>query len=128
MVVFDPISMTETERVNIKSKKMIFHDSFTAALDDLSHESMTNDGKFVAAPGVNPVAARVIEMAYYHSMKSYKGRLFLLVSAVVLTHSYSPSTKLCHRAWIMFTLALYCLGPIELLPWFSLVISWKALH
>ncbi|KAG2174198.1 hypothetical protein INT43_004219 [Umbelopsis isabellina] len=78
MVVFDPITMTETERVNIKSKKMVFHDNFTAALEDLSHESMTNDGKFVTAPGSNPVSTRVIEMAYYHSMKSYKGRLFLL--------------------------------------------------
>ncbi|KAM3583331.1 hypothetical protein VKS41_004245 [Umbelopsis sp. WA50703] len=78
MVVFDPITMTETERVNIRNKKMIFHDSFTKALNDLSHEAMTNDGKYATTPGSKSVAARAIEMAYYHSMKSYKGRLFLL--------------------------------------------------
>jgi hypothetical protein len=84
MVVFDPITMTETERVNIRNKKMIFHDSFTKALNDLSHEAMTNDGKYATTPGSKSVAARAIEMAYYHSMKSYKGRLFLLVSLSML--------------------------------------------
>lgn len=80
MIVFDPKTMTETERVNIKSKKLVFHDSFTAALRDLAQETMVADGKFTKAMDeTTTVSSRIIEMAYHHSLRSYKGRLFLLV-------------------------------------------------
>ncbi|GAB5590440.1 hypothetical protein Unana1_05340 [Umbelopsis nana] len=79
MIVFDPKTMIETERVNIKSKKLVFHDSFTAALKDLAQETMVADGKFAnSIDETTTVSSRIIEMAYHHSLRSYKGRLFLL--------------------------------------------------
>ncbi|CAO3692358.1 unnamed protein product [Umbelopsis ramanniana] len=79
MIVFDPKTMTETERVNIKSKKLVFHDSFTTALKDLAQETMASDAKFTPSGDNNhSVGHRIIEMAYHHSLRSYKGRLFLL--------------------------------------------------
>jgi hypothetical protein len=81
MIVFDPKTMSETERVNIKSKKLVFHDSFTAALKDLAEETMVNGAKFTNSVDENhSIGSRIIEMAYHHSLRSYKGRLFLLVS------------------------------------------------
>lgn len=89
--------MTETERVNIKSKKLVFHDSFTTALKDLAQETMASDAKFTPSGEENhSVGNRIIEMAYHHSLRSYKGRLFLLVSFDSVINTFPKPSRAKH--------------------------------
>ncbi|ORX61405.1 hypothetical protein DM01DRAFT_1299341 [Hesseltinella vesiculosa] len=89
MLLFDPKLMVVTERINVRPKQLVYHDAFISSLRDLANpesKPAIND----ASLDVNHDAivdltnlpehanAKSIEMAYYHSIKSYKGKLFLL--------------------------------------------------
>ncbi|KAL9548901.1 hypothetical protein MBANPS3_005466 [Mucor bainieri] len=74
MILFDPKSMTETQHTSIRTKQLVYHDWFNAALKDLVVDAanLTVD---------SPQHARVlksVEMAYVGSIKGYKGKIFLL--------------------------------------------------
>ncbi|KAI7905949.1 Golgi CORVET complex core vacuolar protein 8-domain-containing protein [Cokeromyces recurvatus] len=67
MILFDPKSMTETQHTSIRTKQLVYHDWFNQPLQDLTSTESSETA--------NP---RSIEMAYFGSIKSYKGKLFLL--------------------------------------------------
>ncbi|KAI7867172.1 Golgi CORVET complex core vacuolar protein 8-domain-containing protein [Spinellus fusiger] len=79
MILFDPKNMKETERASIRSKQLVYHDWFNSSLKDLANEPATSNLQPAAlATGPAQSTSKDIEMAYYHSLKGYKGRLFLL--------------------------------------------------
>ncbi|TPX75877.1 hypothetical protein CcCBS67573_g02861 [Chytriomyces confervae] len=57
VVIFDTVAMCELERASIRQSLIIFHDVFSKGLKDY---------------GITP------EMAYFHNLRVYKGRLFIL--------------------------------------------------
>ncbi|KAJ3232105.1 Vacuolar protein sorting-associated protein 8 [Chytriomyces hyalinus] len=57
VVIFDTVGMCELERTSIRQSLIIFHDVFSKGLKDY---------------GIVP------EMAYFHNLRVYKGRLFIL--------------------------------------------------
>lgn len=79
MILFDPRNMVETERTSIRNKQLVYHDRFNAPLEPLVNETTA----FTDQPGLaridGPSTVKVVEMAYYHSLRGYKGKLFLLV-------------------------------------------------
>lgn len=78
MILFDPKNMVETERASLRAKELVYHDRFNGPLHDmLEHASQQDIERYVSAP-------KTIEMAYYHSLRGYKGTLFLLVSSTTL--------------------------------------------
>lgn len=73
MILFDPKNMVETERASLRTKELVYHDRFNAPLHDML-EDTPQQGIERSVPAPN-----TIEMAYYHSLRGYKGKLFLLV-------------------------------------------------
>ncbi|KAI9478231.1 MAG: Golgi CORVET complex core vacuolar protein 8-domain-containing protein [Benjaminiella poitrasii] len=68
MILFDPKNMTETQHTSVRTKQLVYHDWFNISLNDLV--TMTDSSKMSKS--------KSIEMAYLGSIKSYKGKLFLL--------------------------------------------------
>ncbi|KAI9482584.1 Golgi CORVET complex core vacuolar protein 8-domain-containing protein [Zychaea mexicana] len=85
MILFDPKNMVETERASIRNKQLVYHDRFNSPLGDLVTETTTAPAQTQqlqqqSGLGINDVFTpyRTVEMAYYHSIRAYKGKLFLL--------------------------------------------------
>ncbi|KAI8374379.1 Golgi CORVET complex core vacuolar protein 8-domain-containing protein [Radiomyces spectabilis] len=78
MILFDPKNMVETERASIRNKQLVYHDWFTSSLKNMAEETVAS----THTPGIDitvtPSISKSIEMAYYHSLRGYKGKLFLL--------------------------------------------------
>ena len=81
MILFDPKNMQETERASIRNKQLVYHDRFNSPLGDLVTENVIITPQQPGL-GISDVFMpyRTVEMAYYHSIRAYKGKLFMLVS------------------------------------------------
>lgn len=88
MLLFDPKAMVVTERASVRNKQLVYHDWFNAPLRDLTAPTSMTIGVVVTPNELDMGAAtnttittttKIVEMAYYHSLKGYKGKLFLLV-------------------------------------------------
>ncbi|CAG8450618.1 11124_t:CDS:10 [Ambispora leptoticha] len=67
IIVFDPRTMEESEQNNIRRKSLVYHDRFAAPLKDMPEISnISNENKLT------------VDLAYYHSIRVYKGAVFLL--------------------------------------------------
>ncbi|KAI9264371.1 Golgi CORVET complex core vacuolar protein 8-domain-containing protein [Phascolomyces articulosus] len=79
MILFDPKNMQETERASIRNKQLVYHDRFNSPLGDLVTENVIITPQ---QPGLGITDVfmpyRTVEMAYYHSLRAYKGKLFML--------------------------------------------------
>ncbi|KAI8073344.1 hypothetical protein BC940DRAFT_291112 [Gongronella butleri] len=92
MLLFDPKQMVVTERVQLRTKQLVYHDAFISSLRDLTMPAANDAAQMATLPvddndmpaaGANDDAStsdqpKNVEMAYYHSIKGYKGKLFLL--------------------------------------------------
>ncbi|RUP52444.1 hypothetical protein BC936DRAFT_138358 [Jimgerdemannia flammicorona] len=80
MIVFDPKQMQPTENANIRTKELIYHDRYSAPLREIMEEKMIRYGNGTPrTPGTWDEKRRTpVEMAYFHSVRGYKGKLFLL--------------------------------------------------
>ncbi|KAI8145911.1 Golgi CORVET complex core vacuolar protein 8-domain-containing protein [Fennellomyces sp. T-0311] len=78
MILFDPKNMVETERASIRNKQLVYHDRFNSPLGDLVVKSAAPTQQ--AGLGISDMFMpyKTVEMAYYHSVRAYKGKLFLL--------------------------------------------------
>lgn len=78
MIVFDPKQMLPTECASVRSKELIYHDRYSVPLREMMEENMI--GYVSATTTVWDEKPRTpVEMAYFHSVRGYKGKLFLLV-------------------------------------------------
>ncbi|KAI7859751.1 hypothetical protein BDC45DRAFT_563794 [Circinella umbellata] len=79
MILFDPKNMQETERASIRNKQLVYHDRFNSPLGDLVTENVIITPQQPGL-GISDVFMpyRTVEMAYYHSIRAYKGKLFML--------------------------------------------------
>ncbi|KAG1360274.1 hypothetical protein G6F62_000126 [Rhizopus arrhizus] len=73
MILFDPKSMVETQHTSIRAKQLVYHDWFNAPLKDL----VVGTANATADSSENSIL-KSVEMAYFGSINSYKGKLFLL--------------------------------------------------
>ncbi|OAD69130.1 hypothetical protein PHYBLDRAFT_85972, partial [Phycomyces blakesleeanus NRRL 1555(-)] len=78
MILFDPKNMRETERANIRNKQLVYHDWFNNPLKEVASETIVQIQKPALGTNNTIVTHKTIEMAYYHSLKGYKGKMFLL--------------------------------------------------
>ncbi|KAI9031792.1 Golgi CORVET complex core vacuolar protein 8-domain-containing protein [Phycomyces nitens] len=78
MILFDPKNMRETERASIRNKQLVYHDWFNGPLKDLATETIVQTNQSALGTNNTIVTHKNIEMAYYHSLKGYKGKMFLL--------------------------------------------------
>ncbi|CAO3585498.1 unnamed protein product [Absidia cylindrospora] len=86
MLLFDPKKMVVTERATIRNKQLVYHDWFNGPLRDLTATTTTtlgvlpgsNELDMTSATSATMTTTKAVEMAYYHSLKGYKGKLFLL--------------------------------------------------
>ncbi|KAI9307508.1 Golgi CORVET complex core vacuolar protein 8-domain-containing protein [Cunninghamella echinulata] len=84
MILFDPKRMVKIEHTSIRYKQLVYHDWFSASLRDLTKptiETIPNSNDIdINSPNTvsTTTTVKTIEMAYYHSLKGYKGKLFLL--------------------------------------------------
>ncbi|CAG8462142.1 3794_t:CDS:10 [Diversispora eburnea] len=62
LIVFDPRYMEQSETTNIRQRSLVYHDQFSSLLKE---ENSNNQ---------NPTT----DLAYYHSLRVYKGKVFLL--------------------------------------------------
>ncbi|CEP17473.1 hypothetical protein [Parasitella parasitica] len=70
MILFDPKNMVETQHSSIRTKQLVYHDWFNAPLRDLvAVDSPENNAS---------VSIKSVEMAYFGSIRGYKGKIFLL--------------------------------------------------
>lgn len=67
--------MVEAQCTTIKNKQLVYHDWFNTPLKDL----VTSPAN-VAAESSRENELKSVEMAYFGSIKSYKGKMFLLVT------------------------------------------------
>ncbi|KAI7897400.1 Golgi CORVET complex core vacuolar protein 8-domain-containing protein [Mucor mucedo] len=74
MILFDPKNMCETQHTSIRTKQLVYHDWFNAPLKDL----VVDAAKETVKSPENATVLKSVEMAYFGSIKSYKGKLFLL--------------------------------------------------
>lgn len=74
MILFDPKNMVETQHTSIRAKQLVYHDWFNAPLKDL----VVDTANATADSSENSML-KSVEMAYFGSIKGYKGKLFLLV-------------------------------------------------
>jgi hypothetical protein len=74
MILFDPKSMVETQHTSIRTKQLVYHDWFNTPLKDLVVDAANQT---VDSPE-NSTILKSVEMAYFSSIKGYKGKLFLL--------------------------------------------------
>ncbi|KAI9316979.1 Golgi CORVET complex core vacuolar protein 8-domain-containing protein [Dichotomocladium elegans] len=80
MILFDPKNMVETERVSIRNKELVYHDRYNTPLKELvteAHNSVMQHHNGINIRG-SKTTLKTVEMAYYHSLRTYKGKLFLL--------------------------------------------------
>ncbi|KAI8979992.1 Golgi CORVET complex core vacuolar protein 8-domain-containing protein [Pilobolus umbonatus] len=78
MILFDPKNMQETQHTSLRNKQLVYHDWFNAPLKDLVMDAANN--MTVSHPGysASESSLKTVEMAYFGSIKGYKGKLFLL--------------------------------------------------
>ncbi|KAI9250799.1 Golgi CORVET complex core vacuolar protein 8-domain-containing protein [Helicostylum pulchrum] len=74
MILFDPKNMMETQRTSIRTKQLVYHDWFNTPLKDLVVDPTSQ----IVLSLENSTIIKSVEMAYFGSIKSYKGKLFLL--------------------------------------------------
>lgn len=74
MILFDPKNMVETQHTSIRTKQLVYHDWFNTPLKDL----VVDAAKETLKSPENSTVLKSVEMAYFGSIKSYKGKLFLL--------------------------------------------------
>lgn len=74
MILFDPKNMVETQKTSIANKQIVYHDWFNTPLKDLVVDAANLS---VDSPE-NATVLKSVEMAYFGSIKGYKGKLFLL--------------------------------------------------
>lgn len=74
MILFDPKNMVETQHTSIRTKQLVYHDWFNTPLKDLVVDAANQT---VDSPE-NSTVLKSVEMAYFGSIKGYKGKLFLL--------------------------------------------------
>ncbi|KAI9280628.1 Golgi CORVET complex core vacuolar protein 8-domain-containing protein, partial [Sporodiniella umbellata] len=72
MVLFDPKNMVETHYTNVQDKQVVYHDWFNVPLKNLVWDANTMTDTSTEK------VLKSVEMAYYGSIKSHKGKLFLL--------------------------------------------------
>ncbi|KAI8331983.1 Golgi CORVET complex core vacuolar protein 8-domain-containing protein [Choanephora cucurbitarum] len=74
MILFDPKKMVMTQQTSVRNKQLIYHDWFNTPLKDLVIDAanLTMDSP------ENSSILKSVEMAYFSSIKGYKGKLFLL--------------------------------------------------
>jgi hypothetical protein len=65
IVVFDPKFLQDFEQSNIRQRSLVYHDRFGSLLKDITDDSNAS--------------RTTVDLAYYHSMRVYKGNVFLLV-------------------------------------------------
>ncbi|CAO3646628.1 unnamed protein product [Cunninghamella blakesleeana] len=84
MILFDPKRMVKIEHTSIQYKQLVYHDWFNVPLHELTKpiiETIPNSNDIdINMPNTTSTATTVktVEMAYYHSLKGYKGKIFLL--------------------------------------------------
>lgn len=66
--------MVETQQTSIRTKQLVYHDWFNTPLKDL----VVDAAKETVKSPENATVLKSVEMAYFGSIKSYKGKLFLL--------------------------------------------------
>lgn len=74
MILFDPKNMVETQHTSIRTKQLVYHDWYNTPLKDLVVDAANQT---VDSPE-NATVLKSVEMAYFGSIKGYKGKLFLL--------------------------------------------------
>ncbi|KAI8991762.1 Golgi CORVET complex core vacuolar protein 8-domain-containing protein [Mycotypha africana] len=75
MILFDPKNMIATEHTSIRTKHLVYHDWFNNPLKEmLIKNSNVNEEEENSVRKYD----KNIEMAYFGSIKCYKGKLFLL--------------------------------------------------
>lgn len=74
MILFDPKNMIETQHTSIRTKQLVYHDWFNAPLKDL----VVDAANLTVDSPENSSLLKSVEMAYFGSIKGYKGKIFLL--------------------------------------------------
>ena len=74
MILFDPKNMIETQHTSIRTKQLVYHDWFNAPLKDL----VVDAANLTVDSPENSSILKSVEMAYFGSIKGYKGKIFLL--------------------------------------------------
>ncbi|KAG1063580.1 hypothetical protein G6F42_027180 [Rhizopus arrhizus] len=74
MILFDPKNMIETQHSSIRTKQLVYHDWFNAPLKDL----VVDAANLTVDSPENSNLLKSVEMAYFGSIKGYKGKIFLL--------------------------------------------------
>ncbi|CAG8447350.1 141_t:CDS:10 [Funneliformis mosseae] len=68
IIVFDPKFLQEFEQSNIRQRSLVYHDRYSSLFKDVTYD-----------PNAQADMSRpTFELAYYHSMRVYKGNVFLL--------------------------------------------------
>ncbi|CEG71162.1 hypothetical protein RMATCC62417_06941 [Rhizopus microsporus] len=73
MILFDPKSMMQTQHSSLRTKQLVYHDWFNTPLKEL-----VTDAAIMTADSSENNVLKSVEMAYFGSIKSYKGKIFLL--------------------------------------------------
>ncbi|GES89751.1 golgi complex component [Rhizophagus clarus] len=68
IVVFDPKFLQDFEQSNIRQRSLVYHDRFSSLLKDITDDSNAHVD----------TSRTTVELAYYHSMRVYRGNVFLL--------------------------------------------------
>ncbi|CAB4421373.1 unnamed protein product [Rhizophagus irregularis] len=68
IVVFDPKSLHDFEQSNIRQRSLVYHDRFSSLLKDITDDSNVHVD----------TSRTTVDLAYYHSIRVYKGNVFLL--------------------------------------------------
>ncbi|CAG8700145.1 4662_t:CDS:2, partial [Acaulospora morrowiae] len=71
IIVFDPRYMQESEQNNIRQRSLVYHDRFSSLLKEGVEDS---NGQ---SENIRSLSSNT-DLAYYHSMRVYKGNVFLL--------------------------------------------------
>ncbi|CAG8832659.1 16398_t:CDS:2, partial [Racocetra persica] len=64
------LSSQESEHSNIRQRSLVYHDRFSSLLKDLSEDSTSQIDSLRTSA--------TMDLAYYHSLQVYKGKVFLL--------------------------------------------------
>ncbi|CEG76156.1 hypothetical protein RMATCC62417_11090 [Rhizopus microsporus] len=73
MILFDPKNMMQTQHSSLRTKQLVYHDWFNTPLKEL-----VTDAAIMTADSSENNVLKSVEMAYFGSIKSYKGKIFLL--------------------------------------------------
>ncbi|CAO3700278.1 unnamed protein product [Rhizopus microsporus] len=73
MILFDPKNMVQTQHSSLRTKQLVYHDWFNTPLKEL-----VTDAAIMTADSSENNVLKSVEMAYFGSIKSYKGKIFLL--------------------------------------------------